>query len=142
LNDFVSKGVPFKTVRVLIVDDFEPWRRAVCSLLTDSNNIQIVGECSDGLDAVRQSEQLRPDLVLLDVHLPRMNGLSAARSIRKASPETRILFLSSYQCIDIMQEALKVSDGFVVKADAARDLLPILETVIRQEPFLRFNFLR
>jgi DNA-binding NarL/FixJ family response regulator len=142
LNDSVHEVVQSRKVRVLIVDDFEPWRRAVCSLLAESATIQIVGESSDGLDAVYQSEQLRPDLVLLDVQLPRMNGLTAARSIRKVSPNTKILFLSLYQCIDIMQEALKVGDGFVVKADAARDLLPIVEAVIRQEQFLRFRFLR
>jgi DNA-binding NarL/FixJ family response regulator len=141
LNASVNEVAHFEKVRVLIVDDFEPWRRTVCSLLADSSKIQIVGESSDGMDAVHQSEKLRPDLVLLDVQLPKMNGLAAARSIRAACPTTRILFLSSYQGIDIMREALKVGDGFVVKADAPRDLLPILEGVIRREPFLRFRFL-
>jgi DNA-binding NarL/FixJ family response regulator len=135
LNDSPYEVERIKKIRILIVDDFEPWRQAVCSLLAESDNLQIVGECSDGLDAVNQSNVLRPDLVLLDVQLPTMNGLIAARSIQRECPDTRILFLSSYQSIDIMQEALKVGDGFVVKADAAQDLLPILGAVIRQEPF-------
>jgi DNA-binding NarL/FixJ family response regulator len=142
LNDSVTAVVQFERVRILIVDDCDPWRRAVSFLLTDSDNIQIVGESSDGLDAVHQAEQLRPDVVLLDIELPKLNGLSAARSIRKVCPDTRILFLSSYQGVKMMQEALRVGDGFVVKADAPRDLLPILQAVIRKEPFLRFRFLR
>jgi DNA-binding NarL/FixJ family response regulator len=128
--------------RVLIVDDCEPWRREVSSLLSESDCVQVVGESSEGQDAIQRSKDLQPDLVLLDIQLPRMNGLMAARSIRDACPNTRILFLSSYQGLDIMQEALHLGDGFVVKADAARDLLPILGSVMRREVFRRFRFLR
>jgi DNA-binding NarL/FixJ family response regulator len=128
-------------VRILIVDDFEPWRRAVCSILAEDADLEVVSEGSDGLEAVRKSEQLQPDLVLLDIQLPKMNGLDAARQIRKVSPGTKILFLSSYQCLEVMREALKVGAGFVVKADAARDLLPIVRAAVRNEPFVRFRFL-
>jgi DNA-binding NarL/FixJ family response regulator len=71
-----------------------------------------------------------------------MNGLMTARLIRKACPSTRILFLSHYRDIETMREALRVGHGFVVKSEVERDLLAILETVIRNEPFVRFRFLR
>jgi|SRR5271163_4386174 len=129
-------------IRILIVDDFAPWRRAVRSILAEDGDLEVIGESSDGLEAVQKSKELQPDLVLLDIQLPTMNGLKAAREIREISPGTKILFLSSYQDIEVMRDALRVGAGFVVKADAARDLLPLLRAVIQNEPFLRFRFLR
>ena len=126
-------------IRILIVDDFEPWRLAVCSILAQDADLEVVGESSDGLDAVQKSQELRPDLVLLDIQMPKMNGLEAARQIRKVSPGTKILFLSVSHCQDTMREALKVGVGFVVKAEAAHDLLPAVRSVIRDEPFVPFN---
>ena len=128
-------------VRILIVDDFEQWRRSIGSILAEDADLEVVGESADGLDAVQKSEKLQPDLVLLDINLPKMNGLDAARQIRRVSPHTKILFLSSYRSLEIMREALKVGAGFVVKADAGRDLLPIVRAVVRNEPFVRFRFL-
>jgi DNA-binding NarL/FixJ family response regulator len=142
LNDDLAGGfTQLEPVRILIVDDFEPWRRAVCSILAEDADLEVVGESSDGLDAVQKSEELQPDIVLLDIQLPKMNGLDAARKIHKVSPGTKILFLSSYHSVEIMREALRIGTGFVVKADAARDLLPIVRAVVRDEPFVRFKFL-
>jgi DNA-binding NarL/FixJ family response regulator len=128
-------------VRILIVDDFEQWRRSISSILAEDADLEVVGESADGVDAVQKSGELLPDLVLLDIQLPKMNGLDAARQIRRVSPHTKILFLSSYRSLEVMREALKVGAGFVVKADAARDLLPIVRAVVRNEPFVRFRFL-
>ncbi|HXC95679.1 MAG TPA: response regulator transcription factor [Edaphobacter sp.] len=128
-------------VRILIVDDFEPWRRAICSALAEDANLEIVGESTDGLDAVQKCEVLRPHLVLLDIQLPKLSGFAAAARIREVSPETKILFLSSYHSSEVMLHALKVGAGLVVKADAARDLVAVIWAVIRDEPILRFRYL-
>jgi len=128
-------------VRILIVDDFEPWRRAICSTLAGDAGLEVVGESPDGEDAVEKCEALRPHLVLLDIQLPKMNGFAAALRIREVSPETKVLFLSSIQCRDVMHHALKVGAGMVVKADAARDLVAVIWAVIRNEPIVRFRFM-
>jgi DNA-binding NarL/FixJ family response regulator len=128
-------------VRILIVDDFEHWRRTVGSILAEDADLEVVGESADGLDAVQKSGELLPDLVLLDIQLPKMNGLDAARHICRVSPRTKILFLSSFHSIEMMREALKIGAGFIVKADAGRDLLPMVRAVARNEPFVRFRFL-
>jgi len=128
-------------VRILVVDACEPWRRAICLILAEDADLEVISESSNGLEAVQKSEELQPDLVFLDIHLPQMNGLDAARQIRRVSPRMKVLFVSSYQCLEVMREALRVGAGFVVKADVARDLLPIVRAVVRNEPFLRFRFL-
>jgi DNA-binding NarL/FixJ family response regulator len=128
-------------VRILIVDDFEEWRDYVRSILTEQADLEVVGESSDGLEAIQSSEELQPDLVLLDIELPKMNGLDAARHIRRVSPGTKILFLSSYHYLDIMREALRLGAAFVVKADAGRDLLLIVRAIIRNEPLAQYRFL-
>jgi DNA-binding NarL/FixJ family response regulator len=118
-------------VRILIVDDSELWRRSVRLLLTEDDNLEVVSEASDGLEAVQKCEQLQPDLVLLDIHLPKMSGFEVARQLSELSPSTKILFLSSSQSPDVMNEALKIGSGYVVKVDASRDLLPLIRTMIQ-----------
>jgi DNA-binding NarL/FixJ family response regulator len=103
-------------VRILIVDDFESWRLTIRSILVDDSDLEVIGESSDGLDAVRKSEELRPDLVLLDIQLPGLNGFVAAQRIAKVSPGTKILFLTAYRCLEFVQEALGIGAGVIVKA--------------------------
>lgn len=123
-------------VRVLIVDDSQPWRCAVCLLLKQNLDLALICECSDGLEAVRKSEDLQPDLVLLDIGLPNLNGLEAARQVRKVSPGSRILFLTSYDDPEYLQEALRIGAlGFIVKPNAASDLLPAVRAVMNDERF-------
>ena len=82
------------SVRVLVVEDHELFRRFICSTLGEGSELQIIGEASDGLEAVRKAEELHPDLILLDIGLPSLNGIEAARRIHKLSPESKMLFVS------------------------------------------------
>jgi len=138
-----SRRSPLKieSRRILIVDDSWAWRRAVRSILQKHLDLVIIGECSDGLEAVQKSEELQPDLVLLDIGLPDLNGVEAARQIRKIAPVSRILFLTSYQGPEILHEAMSVGAlGLVVKLKASRELLPAIRTVLRDEQFIGTGF--
>jgi DNA-binding NarL/FixJ family response regulator len=92
---------------------------------------------SDGLVAVQKAEQLRPDLILMDIGLPMLNGIEAARRILDRAPQSRILFLSENRSSDIAREALRTgAGGYVLKADAARDLLPAIEAILQGKRFV------
>jgi CheY-like chemotaxis protein len=115
-------------IRLLVVDDYEPFRRFICSKVGQRPDLCVVGEASDGLEAVQKAEKLRPDLIVLDIGLPTLNGLEAARRIRKLSPESKILFVSQESSADVAQEALSLGAlGYVVKAHAGRELLAALK---------------
>jgi len=104
---------------VLVVEDYEPFRRFICSTLRKRSGLQIVGEVSDGLEAVQKSQELQPGLILLDVGLPTLNGIEAARQIRKLSPESKILFVSQESSSDVVQEALTIgAQGYIAKTNA------------------------
>ena len=106
------------SLRILVVDDFEPWRRFVSSTLQQAD-LEIVLEVRDGLEAVYKAESLGPDLILLDIGLPTLDGIKAARRIRDVSPNSKILFLTEQSSPDIAQEALGAGGaGYVVKSDA------------------------
>ena len=129
--------MPAPIIRVLVVEDFEPWRRSVASLLQKQPELQIVCEVSDGLESVQKAEELQPDLVLLDIGLPYLNGIEAARRIRAVSPKSKILFLSENRSWDIVEEVLRTgARGYVVKSDAGGELLPAVEAVLKGERFV------
>jgi DNA-binding NarL/FixJ family response regulator len=123
--------------RVLVVDDFEPWCRFVSSTLGKRRELQIVGEASDGLAAVKKAQELQPDLILLDIGLPTINGIEAARQIRELAPKSKILFATENHSWAIAQEALSTGAyGFLVKSDAARELMPAVEAVLQDKLFV------
>jgi DNA-binding NarL/FixJ family response regulator len=94
-------------VRGLVVEDFVPYRRFILSTLAGMGDLQVIGEVSDGLEAVQKAVELRPDLILLDIGLPSLNGIEAARQIRKLVPESEIIFLTQESSADVVQEALR-----------------------------------
>lgn len=123
-------------VRTLLVDDFAPWREYVRSVL-DQVEFNILGEASDGEKAVSRAHELRPDLILLDIGLPGLDGIQAARLIRNALPEAKILFLSENRDADVVKAALEAGGhGYLVKSDCANELLVALRTVFRGEQFV------
>jgi DNA-binding NarL/FixJ family response regulator len=129
-------------VRILVVDDFEPWRRSIVSIIEEDPELQVVHEASDGLEAVQMCQELQPDLVVLDVGLPRLCGLEVARRIRVVSPDSKILFLSAIPDQDVMREALRIgATGYIAKADALRDLLAAVRAAVADQEFLRFTIL-
>jgi DNA-binding NarL/FixJ family response regulator len=124
-------------VRILVVEDHEKFRHLVVSKLQETPQFQIVGQACDGLDAVHKAEKLQPDLILLDIGLPSLNGLDAARRIRTLSPESKILFLSQESSVEVVQIALNLGAlGYLLKADAGRDLLEAIDAISRDEKFV------
>ena len=125
------------TVRVLVVEDFLPFREFIRSALAKSPELQIIAEVSDGLEAVQKAEELKPDLILLDIGLPTINGIEAARRIRKLSPDSKIIFLSQESAPDVIETALGLGAlGYILKTRAAHDLMPAVEAVIADRQFV------
>ena len=123
--------------RVLVVEDFEPFRRLICLMLRKRPEFQIVEEVTDGLKAVQKAEELQPDLIMLDIGLPSLNGIDAARRIRKLSPKSKILFVSQESSADVVQEALALGAlGYVVKVHAGSELLAAVEAVLQGRQFV------
>jgi DNA-binding NarL/FixJ family response regulator len=124
-------------VRVLIVEDFVPFRQFICSTLAKKPELQLIGEASDGLEAVQKADELKPDLILLDIGLPSLNGIDAARQIRKLSPESKIIFLSQESSADVIEAALSLGAwAYVVKTRAESDLLAAIDSVLRDNRFV------
>jgi DNA-binding NarL/FixJ family response regulator len=125
------------SVSVLVVEDFVPFRQFICSTLARTPELQVVCEVSDGLEAVQKAGELKPDLILLDIGLPSLNGIDAARQIRKISPESKIIFLSQESSADIIQETLDLgARAYVVKTRAESDLLAAIDAVLRGKGFV------
>jgi DNA-binding NarL/FixJ family response regulator len=139
VSNLLVKEILMGTVstRVLLVDDYEPWLAFVLNALKKEPQLEIVAQASDGLEAVQRAEQLEPDLILLDIGLPKLNGIEAARRIREVSPTSKILFVSENRSPDVAEEALSNgAGGYVVKSDAASELLPAVKAVLEGKRFI------
>jgi DNA-binding NarL/FixJ family response regulator len=117
--------------RILIVDDQAAIRRSVCALVACHDGWVVCGQASDGLQAVEQAKLLLPDLIIIDVSMPHMNGIDATRIIRAEVSESRILIISQNDPAIVRRQTLEANaHGFLTKGDLARDLLPAIERIL------------
>lgn len=120
-----------------MVDDFEPFRRFIRSALAKKPEFRVIGEATDGLEAVQKADELQPDLILLDIGLPSLSGIAAARRMRRLSPQSKIVFLSQESSAEVVQEALNLGAmGYVVKSQAGSALLAAVNAVLLGGSFI------
>jgi DNA-binding NarL/FixJ family response regulator len=129
------------SIRVLVVDDFEPFRRLLCSTLRDTLESPTIVEASDGLEAVELARILQPDLILLDIGLPKLNGIVVAQRIRKLVPQIKILFVSQELSVEIVQAAFGAgASGYISKLDVGNEVTTAVKAVLRGERFVGNRF--
>ena len=120
--------------RILVVDDFEPVRRSIQTLLGSHKGWFVCGEAADGLEAVQQAKLLRPDLIIMDVSMPNMNGLDAAETISREVCESRILIISQNDPEIVRRQAVEAhADGFIEKSNIQRNLIATIEGILSSD---------
>ena len=125
---------------MLLVDDSEQFRQSLLSTLQEICGLCITGEAADGLEAVQKAESIKPDIVLLDIGLPKLNGLNTAELIRKCSPESKIVFLTLEKDPDVVKAALDTGAlGYVHKLQAGTELKTAVEAALRGQQFVSPN---
>jgi DNA-binding NarL/FixJ family response regulator len=125
-----------KTLRILIADDHDLMRRGIRALLQSHAGWEVCGEAHTGREAVAKAEELKPDIVILDISMPDLNGVDAAKRIRKGSPDTEVLILSVHYSDQLIRDILEAGvRGYIVKSDSDRDLIIAVETLANHKPF-------
>ena len=123
-------------LRILVVEDHAPFRRLICAALQRRAEFQTL-EAADGLEAVQKAEELQPDLILLDINLPKLHGFEVAKQIRSLAPDARLLFMSQESSSDIVRKALSLgAHGYIQKLSAGTDLLPAIDAVLGGQRFV------
>ena len=122
---------------ILVVDDFQPFRTWVFSELQSEPAWRVIADATDGIEAVQKAQELRPELIILDIGLPRLNGIEAARLILRANPAPKIIFLSQECSADVVAEAIRLgASGYVVKAHAGDELLKAIRAVLQGKQYV------
>lgn len=125
------------TVSTIVVDDFEPFRRYLRSILGRAPRLQVIGEASDGLEAVQKAKKLKPALILLDIGLPTLNGIEACERIATDAPHAKIVFVTQENDPDVVQTVLDHSPrAYVLKLDVNSDLLRAVDAVLEGKQFV------
>jgi CheY-like chemotaxis protein len=123
-------------MRILIADDHDVVRKGICSILAERKDLEICGEAADGREAMEQASQTRPDVIILDISMPRLDGFAAAREIRKFLPHVPIVFLSMHTGSGVIDQAkLAGAQGYVKKMQAGSDLLQAVDAVLQNKTF-------
>lgn len=126
-----------KKLRILVADDHEVVRRGIRALLEAQPGWEVAGEAATGREAVEKVKQLKPDVVVLDITMPELNGLEAARRILVAAPKTEVLILTMHSSDEIVRDVLEAgARGYVLKSDAGRDLVTAVAQLCQHKPFL------
>jgi two-component system, NarL family, response regulator NreC len=124
-------------LKIIVVDDFEPIREVVCSILREDGRFEVIAQLSDGAQAVEYAQRLQPDLILLDISLPSLNGIEAARQIAVSTPRARVLFVSENNDKYVVRSALEAgARGYILKSELDDDLFPALTAIIRGKTFV------
>lgn len=128
---------PTITARILLADDHEIIRKGLRSVIAARKDWEIVGEATTGRDAVKKVEELKPDVVVMDISMPELNGLEAVRQIVKIAPRTEVLVLTMHESEDLVREVLEAgARGYLLKSDASRQLITAIEALRLHKPFL------
>ena len=135
-SGLTGAGDSMRMSTVLVIEDHEPFRRVVCSMLHELKNLQVIGDAADGLEAIQKAERLQPDLVLLDIGLPTLSGIEVAKRMRRVAPKSKILVLTQESSQDVVEEAANVGVlGYVLKCHAQGELLAAIELIQEGKQF-------
>jgi DNA-binding NarL/FixJ family response regulator len=130
-------------IRVLLVDDFSPFRDFLRTTIEQMPNFAVVGEAADGIEAVEKTQELAPDLILLDIGLPKLSGIEVARQIQQSSHQAKILMVTGICDWDTIEHSfLNGAGGYLLKADAAAELRPAVDLVLMGAQFLSSTAIR
>lgn len=124
-------------IRILLVDDHTILRQGIRSLLNDEENVEVIGEAEDGRQAIEKTKQMIPDLIVLDIMMPNLNGIEALREIKKLSPETKVLVLTMYNNEDFVYQTLQAgASGYLLKESAFTDVVSAINAIMKGDTFL------